>query len=120
METQVALEIGDEARSVGVVGEDARLPLHEEIRSARTACPCALLGRELQGIGLERQRNARAAASGLEEGAHASQEISALDEQSRVVERFAGLACKQGMDGRRKAVRDGVSDDDVAVHAKRP
>src|SRR4029079_7121141 len=118
IEAEVAREVGHEPGAIGVVGENAVGAAHQEIRGA-----CALGSRgtrvgERERIDLSGQRHAGAAATPFEESANSALELAALDKQAVVGHGFAHFTGEARMNHGRKAVRDGIADDDVAVHAK--
>jgi hypothetical protein len=109
--------IGDEARAVGVVAHDARAVTREEVRRARFAGTIGGFGRELERLHLERKRHVRAASALREEALDRRAKALGRRDERRVLDALAQLSGEARVDRGRQAVRHGIADDDVAIHA---
>ena len=115
-DSQVVREIRNKPRTIGVVGLDAARVHREEIRRAGKTRALARMLCEAQRFDLERQRHVRAAPALRKEARRHAGEVLERRGERRVLERLARLFGEVALDRRRKAVRDGIADDDVAIH----
>jgi hypothetical protein len=75
LHAEVALEIGDEARAIGVVRVDRAVALREEVGRAGEHRALALHAGKLERLDLERQRHVGSAPAAGEESLHRAREI---------------------------------------------
>mmetsp|Transcript_6765 Transcript_6765/g.28425 ORF Transcript_6765/g.28425 Transcript_6765/m.28425 type:complete len:234 (-) Transcript_6765:3365-4066(-) len=111
----VALDVVDEAGAVGVVTGPAGGVEAQRIDRTRPLCARCALGRQREGLELERHGDIAAPRTGRRKAAQRGLEAVERRQQAFVAQRLAGLRGEHRVDGGRAAVRHRVADDGIAV-----
>ena len=111
----VALDVAHEAGAVGVVAEPAVGVEAQRVARGRDPRSRRRLRDLLERFELERHRHVAAARAAGGERAYGSGEAVERAEQPFVDDRLSGLRREGGMDERRLAVRDRMTDDGIAA-----